>query len=124
MTPTVTTRVTKPLRGLAKAMKKTFRSSDVIGRHGGDEFVAFCLGSSESQTRTIIDQLGDNIRKENLARAKPYQIIISVGAAEFNPDRPTPLEELIRQADVKMYSSKRGRSVNGRTGATQEKTPS
>jgi len=75
------------------------RGSDVIGRLGGDEFALVLPGIGVDDTRTLITEIG-----EALAERAPC----SLGVALY-PHDGDELETLTRQADNRLYGSRRGR---------------
>jgi diguanylate cyclase (GGDEF)-like protein/PAS domain S-box-containing protein len=94
------------LVGAADVLKNTFRAADVVGRIGGDEFVALAaisrLGSS-----VIIERLQTHLATFNARVKGPHALSLSFGMAHFDPTGPTTLEEVVRQADHAMYEQKR-----------------
>jgi diguanylate cyclase (GGDEF)-like protein/PAS domain S-box-containing protein len=100
----------KMLQEVANRLRAGLRSSDVIGRIGGDEFVAIIddLETDKDIVKAATHLLG-------LLR-KPYQIDSlelrmspSIGISLF-PDNHSDVGELIRLADAAMYQAK----TNGR----------
>src|SRR6185437_12444787 len=75
------------------------RGSDVIGRLGGDEFALVLPDIGVDDTRTLITEIG-----EALAERAPC----SLGVALY-PHDGDELETLTRQADNRLYGSRRGR---------------
>jgi len=91
------------LKKVAELLRSGFRNSDIIARLGGDEFViAVLLGSSEENIKKIIDRTRKRIEEEI------GEISFSYGYVKYPEDGFT-LDELIKKADEKMYSNKRGR---------------
>jgi diguanylate cyclase (GGDEF)-like protein len=94
---------------LAGILKKTFRESDIIARIGGDEFVVL-LESTVENDGILITRLYENIKDYNAKGPRRYQLSISVGAAQFDPENPILIDELLSKADASMYAQKRKRS--------------
>jgi diguanylate cyclase (GGDEF)-like protein len=90
----------------AKILKQTFRESDIIARIGGDEFVVLFASMDENSER-LLTRLHENLKDYNDRRSKRYPLSISVGNAEFDPDSPVSIDELLSKADASMYAQKR-----------------
>lgn len=83
------------LRRLAQAFDQGLRMGDTAYRVGGDEFVALLPEAGESRANPVASRLAD-------LGAPAF----SWGAATF-PDDGGGLEELIEQADARLYESRR-----------------
>ena len=86
------------------------RESDILGRIGGDEFVAVLTGVTPDTATQKAKQLCDAV--ENLEvtfEAQPLSVGISFGLAPFNPD--VSAERLVALADEAMYAHKARRKV-------------
>ena len=100
------------LQQVAKRLESCMREGDTVARLGGDEFVVMLEGlngnSLEAATQTEI--VGNKI----LALLnQPYQLAghefintPSIGAALFSADTQS-IDELMKQADIAMYQSKK-----------------
>jgi diguanylate cyclase (GGDEF)-like protein/PAS domain S-box-containing protein len=91
------------LRDAGRLFRETFRDSDIIARIGGDEFVALMIAADSAEQERILPRL----RKKIAARRARIPLSLSIGAAEYNPESPCSLEELINRADQMMYEEKR-----------------
>jgi diguanylate cyclase (GGDEF)-like protein/PAS domain S-box-containing protein len=80
-------------------LQATIRGSDAIGRLGGDEFALVLPDIGADDTRELITRIGDA-----LAERAPC----SLGVALY-PHDGDELETLTRQADNRLYGSRRGR---------------
>jgi diguanylate cyclase (GGDEF)-like protein len=95
-------------------MADAFRGSDVVGRFGGDEFVAVLTGYRGEATwatqrlasavQTCNDQMSADSGTTGVA--EPLTLSMSVGSARFTPNDPEPLETLLERADAAMYVDK------------------
>ncbi len=95
------------LTNVAQELKRFFRSHDVIGRIGGDEFVIFLQnlpGRETIENRCI--QLVESLH-ELLEKTVPgHQVSCSLGVA-LCPGHGTSYNDLFRHADEALYSSKK-----------------
>ena len=94
---------------LANILKKTFRESDIIARIGGDEFVVLSESADEND-EILMTRLYENIKDYNAKRSRRYNLSISVGATQFDPNYPVSIDELLSKADALMYAEKRRKS--------------
>jgi diguanylate cyclase (GGDEF)-like protein/PAS domain S-box-containing protein len=99
------------LRMVAATLKHSLRETDVIGRWGGEEFLAILYDVSTieglrkccEKLRTLVEASRLDLADQSLA------VTISLGATLLRPD-DTP-ESIVRRADELMYRSKqRGRN--------------
>jgi diguanylate cyclase (GGDEF)-like protein len=96
----------RALIGFSKILKESFRDSDVIGRFGGDEFVALLTNADLTESKLILNRL-DRIREDfNKDAARGYDICFSVGMIEFDARRHQSVEDLLQEADQLMYQQK------------------
>ena len=91
----------------AKVMRESFRECDIIGRLGGDEFIALITDSDDNELNKILARFANNIASANRENNKPYQIAYSAGVAHFSHDSEKSLEAMLEQADEAMYEEKR-----------------
>jgi diguanylate cyclase (GGDEF)-like protein len=91
----------------ANILNKTFRESDIIARIGGDEFVVL-LESTDENGETMVTRLYENLRDYNTKRSQRV-LSISLGTAQFDPEYPISIDELLSKADALMYAQKRRR---------------
>ncbi len=97
--------------GAAQVLRDTFRESDVVGRVGGDEFAALAMEADEEQAQPILERLRHSLESYNQGRPGSYRLSLSVGTATYDPAGPRPLEDLLAEADRKMYQQKRGKAT-------------
>ncbi len=97
----------------AEILRETFRTSDVLSRFGGDEFVVLAKDISEDGEEIILERLQNNIEAHNAKTKHPYKLSISMGIECYDPQNPTSIDELLRNADQSMYSNKQGKKSGG-----------
>jgi diguanylate cyclase (GGDEF)-like protein/PAS domain S-box-containing protein len=100
------------LQEVAAILKETFREVDIMARLGGDEFVVLGLDALQESAETITNRIQTAIELRNHQGSRPYQLNLSVGIAQCDPDSPITVSELIVQADGLMYSQKQARKTN------------
>ena len=99
----------------AYVLRATFRASDLIARMGGDEFCILFEALSAEAVQAAEQRLADRLAETNRGPDRPYELSFSTGVAMFDPEAPSTLDELMAQADGKMYESKHaGRETVGR----------
>jgi diguanylate cyclase (GGDEF)-like protein/PAS domain S-box-containing protein len=93
----------------AKILTDVFRNSDVVARLGGDEFAVLALECGPRDTGVIIERLSQHVERLNKSGKAPFRLSLAVGSAAFDPARPMDLNELIEEADRRMYADKRAK---------------
>ena len=99
------------IKSAANILADSFRSSDIIGRIGGDEFSVFAMvdgGSTEEEITSIVRErikaATDNFNK---GHNKPYIIHMSVGVYAFTCGTEVELSKILAQADTVLYDEKK-----------------
>lgn len=101
------------LKATADILTKTFRQSDIIGRIGGDEFIAFA----------VTDRMGfGDIARERLKSAlslhnaitgdKGYLLSMSMGIYEFRCTSTSSFDHAVEMADDFLYKCKKDRPAD------------
>lgn len=95
------------LKNVAKKMVKTLRSSDIVTRLGGDEFLVILPRlMQQSQQEQIINKLKTAVNDMGLIfNTHDIPTSISVGSAMF-PSEANDIESLMKVADQAMYQDK------------------
>lgn len=96
------------LRTLAQRLRGAVRSHDLVGRIGGDEFVAICANADAEGAASIAERIRAQSREPVATASVTVEVSVSIGLAIYDPaqgPRPTPDQLLIR-ADGAMYVSK------------------
>ena len=97
------------IKDMAGLMRDTFRDSDVVGRIGGDEFVALVTEGSPFRSDGIIQRLQTALVGFNADSGRSYILSASIGVARYDPDSPTAIDNLVNRADSQMYENKQRR---------------
>ena len=89
----------------AKRLKKSLRSCDIIGRPGGDEFVALVPDVTREVADKLAKRLTAALEEPYLVGAHTLNCAASIGLALY-PDNASTLTGLLREADQAMYRAK------------------
>nr|WP_255575779.1 sensor domain-containing diguanylate cyclase [Caproiciproducens faecalis] len=99
------------LAEIGNKLKKLFRTSDVVGRVGGDEFMV--LLKSLNNLSLIVDKataIHQSLQQTFVNSSKNYSVSGSIGIAVYPKDGMT-YADLYKKADAALYEAKRcGRS--------------
>jgi len=94
------------LVAMADILKQTFRESDLIARISGDEFALLLIDTPEKNLSIVFNRLQKNIDAFNIHPGVMFNLSLSVGMAVYDHDRPCSIDELLKQADRRMYEQK------------------
>lgn len=89
--------------------RRVVRSTDLVGRYGGDEFVVVCPGATSARLAALADRLGAVMSEPFAVGPHVVQIGASVGCAVAHPG--VTADALISAADERMYLAKQGTPV-------------
>jgi diguanylate cyclase (GGDEF)-like protein len=92
---------------VAALLRGVFRATDLLSRLGGDEFVVVAVDATDSEGAESIERLRESLRRHNLD-TENAALALSIGTARFEPTAATTLEQLIAEADARMYVEKQG----------------
>lgn len=94
------------LAELSGKLKSSFRSSDYVGRIGGDEFVIFLRDFLDmSMLIKKVEVVLELFRSVSFKEVQAYAVSASIGIALFSIDGMT-YDELYEKSDVALYYSK------------------
>lgn len=94
------------LRLIATGIKAQLRSTDVLARYGGDEFVVLLPDTGTVGTRDVAERIRDSIARRPLElRDKSVPITVSIGLASY-PDDGHGMDIIMQRADQAMYRAK------------------
>ena len=96
------------LKRVAKALKMTFRDSDVIARLGGDEFAVLAIEASDNSEAIIRSRLAEDLKTVSPGETR-FAINLSLGAVRINLCSNASIGEWMVRADQAMYEQKRRR---------------
>jgi len=95
------------LKKVSSDIKDLFRTTDIVGRAGGDEFVILVKDMpDEDLLKVRLSDICAVFRNSYTGENGEYKISASVGAAVF-PNDGTTFSELYQHADLALYRSKK-----------------
>ena len=94
-------------RSFCKKSVELLRSSDVLGRYGGEEFIAILPEIAHPQAEAIADRLRQYIAETAVTvdGHRDIRFTVSIGVAAY-PESGKDAENLVRIADKLLYKAK------------------
>ena len=90
----------------AERLRKSLRSCDIIGRPGGDEFVALVPDVSGKVADKLAKRLTQALEEPYTIGSKTMNCAASIGLALYPEGMRTHSRVLLREADQAMYRAK------------------
>jgi diguanylate cyclase (GGDEF)-like protein len=98
----------RALRLVSRCTLDLLRSHDVVGRHGGDEFVLLLRDSSTDDAMSVAERLVRHLQLQSHAHALP-RLSLSFGIVQMRAGEA--VDDVMQRADLALYEAKRqGRS--------------
>ncbi len=101
------------LRSMSGLLLKAFRQTDIIARMGGDEFVVLAIDMRPEQEPVVRRRLAGIVEGFNATSGKPYHLAYSMGCAAWQPSAYESLEEMMEEADRRLYAEKHAKRAAG-----------
>lgn len=95
-------------------LKNCLKDTDVIGRIGGDEFAAVAIIENEDMGKEICDRIRSDMKSFNQISDKPYYIEVSIGYKVYKWHDNMELNQMLSDADLMLYESKKKRRSDAR----------
>ncbi|GAA3635036.1 hypothetical protein GCM10022200_17870 [Microbacterium awajiense] len=98
------------LVALAERLSASLRATDVVGRMGGDEFVALCADTDVAAAEQVAERVLELCREPIVVPSGVISASVSVGIDVYRPglDGVRNAPQMLMHADAAMYDSKRG----------------
>jgi len=107
------------IRAVVAGIRESIKSTDVVARYGGDEFVCLFPGAPAQAAARIGERIRARVHETPLVLdGKDVPISVSIGVASY-PAHGDKLETVMRNADKALYMSK----TNGRNRVTVYAAP-
>ena len=100
------------LKSIANILVSSFRTSDIIGRIGGDEFAILALLNNTENIGSITNRIKKTNMSFNDTCDKPYFINTSVGVYPFTCSATVELSSILEHADELLYQQKKNKLKN------------
>lgn len=94
------------LRLISQCINRELRTTDVVARYGGDEFVALLPDTHNVGAQEVAERIRASIGSTPLQmRGNDVQITVSIGVATY-PDHGRSIDTVMQRADGAMYGAK------------------
>ncbi len=87
---------------VSDSLRESCRTTDVITRIGGDEFVVLLPSTNESETRNVLARIRENLDNQYIESIK---ISVSFGS-QTKENSSKPIEQVFKEAEDQMYRNK------------------
>lgn len=99
------------IRSAADVIERTFKEYGVVGRMGGDEFIAILKTAHKEVLETLMQQFQTNIAQKN-KEIEGLCMSIAYGYASSEKTGENDIERLYQIADDRMYENKKAYKLN------------
>lgn len=99
------------LKLVSRFLVQSLREADIVCRLGGDEFLIILPHCSVEKALNVWERISRAVVSFNGRNEKPYILSLSRGFAEFSPENPKTVDQLIAIADREMYKHKHSKSA-------------
>jgi diguanylate cyclase len=99
------------LAKVAKVLRTNMRAKDIVGRWGGDEFMAIMPNTDLENAKKVIERIKSQLEKmEILAEGRRFKVSISAGVVQCGENFQSWLD-MIKEADRLMYEDKKKKAL-------------
>jgi diguanylate cyclase (GGDEF)-like protein len=82
----------------ARITRETFRDADIVARVARHEFAVLAVQAARSSAGKLIGRLQDRLDQRRQEAPSPYELVMTVGQAQWDPDSPCSARDLLAQA--------------------------
>ena len=95
------------LKVIADLLVEQVRDTDLVVRYGGDEFLLVLI-ETNGETEKVMERIHAAVAERNKTNELvPFAVTLSIGSAHWSPELNQTAEEILAEADAKMYIEKR-----------------
>lgn len=93
------------LKETAKLLERAHRTTDTVGRYGGEEFTVLLVNPHEATVSAVLERMRTAVEQRNWDDvAAGLRVTISVGAAMWRPGES--ISQVLNRADAALYEAK------------------
>ena len=97
------------LKEVADLLVDQVRDTDLVVRYGGDEFLLVLI-ETNGETEKVMERIQAAVEERNRTNEiVPFPVTLSIGSAHWSPELNQTAEEILAEADRKMYAEKRSK---------------
>lgn len=97
------------LRAVGHILQQCLRGDDIVGRIGGDEFIALVNATVSNFEEVFRERVRQLCQELNEQSGKPYYVELSLGVVPFEFTADTDIQSVISKADKLLYEHKKNR---------------
>lgn len=95
------------LQELAALFGRSLRTTDLVGRYGGEEFVVLLCDTDAHRAQSIAYRLNLEVANSMLCwQDSHFHVTLSIGLAHYDPVQDISLEALIQRAETALLTAK------------------
>jgi diguanylate cyclase len=99
------------LAKVAKVLRTNMRAKDIVGRWGGDEFIAIMPNTDLENAKKVLERIKSQLGKmEILAEGRRFKVSISAGVVQCGENFQSWLD-MVKEADRLMYEEKKKKAL-------------
>ncbi len=94
---------------VSERFKSELREYDIVSRIGGDEFMVAFSGMDLRLAEGVVERIRSGLEADNRDKFAGIGVNFAYGGAEYDSKRHKSFEELLSEADTRMYEDKKRR---------------
>ncbi|QJB56936.1 sensor domain-containing diguanylate cyclase [Pseudodesulfovibrio sp. zrk46] len=94
------------LISLAKTLRTSVREVDVVGRHGGEEFVVLLPDANQEEAAVVSERIAEAVRR-NIVECNDLKVPLTVSIGMASLQRGDDLDSILKFADIALYAAKK-----------------